>query len=508
MEQFRKPAWLKSGSIEMTLKTTKQPTASANKTDKLSDLKMLVALDALLRHSSVSLAAEELDLQVSSLSRLLQTMRSHFNDPLFSRTGRGLAPTPLAETLRLRVRALVAEADSILNKEEPLKAARPQPLKNDTDWGHRALIAAPPLAARPSVVLEGQPTPEIIAQNLASIGHNDEPQRRLAKYIATSSMSIRQSRPLTREEAKDAMSIILSGDADPVQIGALLTTMQYRGANAAEVAGLLEGLWPHIGRWPQSNDLVDLDWPAYLSPRYRSPPWFIQSALLVRDAGHKVILHGHFGQGSNSGKLELAASDCGITICQSIRDASKAVADHGIAYLPIGAISPQFQRLLNLYPLLEMRLPLGLVMHLANPLFAKQIMMGVAAPSYRDLHRDVVKILGQPDISILGNIRDIAQVNPTKSTTMFGLSEGFEFERSIPAFRRCSGKNAVPFTSREYWAAIWSGAARDDQIESTITATAAAALMSLSKLEKSYEVAIQEAHSLWSKRDKRLVKPV
>ena len=134
--------------------------------------------------------------------------------------------------------------------------------------------------------------------------------------------------------------------------------------------------------------------------------------------------------------------------------------------------------------------------------------MGVAAPSYRDLHRDVVKILGQPDISILGNIRDIAQVNPTKSTTMFGLMGGNEFESNIPAFRRCSGKNAVPFTSREYWAAIWTGAARDNQIESTITATTAAALMSLSKLEKSYEAAIQEAQKLWAKRDKRMMKAV
>ena len=342
-------------------------TDNDQKHDKLGDLKMLVALDALLRHSSVSLAAEELNLQVSSLSRLLQTMRVHFNDPLFSRTGRGLAPTPLAEQLRLRLRALVSETENILSGKEPEKPLRTQPPGSDADWGHKALIAAPPLAARPSVVLDGQPTPEIIAQNLAFIGHNDEPQRRLAKYIATSSMSIRQSRPLSREEAKDAMSIILAGEADPVQIGALLTTMQYRGPNAAEVAGLLEGLWSHIGRWPQPTDLIDLDWPAYLSPRYRSPPWFIQSALLIRDAGYKVILHGHFGQGGNSGKLELAASDCGISICKSLRDASKAVADDGIAYLPIGAISPQFQRLLNLYPLLEMRLPLGLVMHLANP---------------------------------------------------------------------------------------------------------------------------------------------
>lgn len=475
------------------------------KHEKLGDLKMLVALDALLRHGSVSLAAEELNLQVSSLSRLLQSMRDHFHDPLFARTGRGLAPTPFAENLRLRLRALATETDYLINRA-PGASLDPQlSVQDESDWQTCGLLPAPPLATRPSLMLEGQPSPESIAQNLASIHHNDEPQRRLAKYIATSSMSSRQSRPLDRSEAKDALGIIMSGEADPVQIGALLTTMQYRGPNAAEIAGFLEALWEQIGRWPHSSGHVDLDWPAYLSPRYRSPPWFFQSAMLLRDAGYKIILHGHFGQGSNSGKLEAAAQDCGIRVCTTTREASATVADEGIAYMPIGAICPQFQRLLGLYTLLEMRLPLGTVMHLANPLSAKHTMIGVASPSYRELHRDVVKILGLSNISILGNMRDIAQVNPTKSTTMFGTINGLDFEEKIPAVRKCLGRKAVPFTSREYWAAIWTGAARDDQVESIITSTAAAALMTLANLERGYEDALEQAQTLWSNRDRRIM---
>jgi anthranilate phosphoribosyltransferase/molybdenum-dependent DNA-binding transcriptional regulator ModE len=489
---------------DMTKKLT-QTNAPEAKHDKLSQLKMLVALDALLRHGSVSLAAEELGMQVSSLSRLLQTMRDHFKDPLFTRTGRGLSATAFAETLRLRLRSLAAEADCLSRLDPSSKTPVQQTLPDQSNWEQPSLLQAPPLAARPSLMLDGQPSPQEIANQLATIGHNDEPQRRLAKYIAISSMSSRQSRPLAKAEASDALGIILSGESDPVQIGALLATMQYRGPTAAEIAGFLEALWAHIGRWPQASGNVDLDWPAYLSPRYRSPPWFLQSAMLVRDAGYRVALHGHYGQGSNSGKLELAASDCGIAVCRSILQASKAVSDDGIAYLPIGAICPQFQKLLNLYPLLEMRLPLGTVMHLANPLSARHMLMGVANPSYRELHRDVVRILDLPNIAILGNIRDIAQVNPTKSTPIFGRCNGADIDLKIPAIRSCAGKHALPFTSREYWSAIWSGAARDEQVENTIISTAAAALMTIKNMELGFSEALDDARSLWAKRDKRLM---
>jgi anthranilate phosphoribosyltransferase len=488
-------------------KTLQKTTETEQKPDKLGHLKTLIALDALLRHASVSLAAQELNLQVSSLSRILQALRDHYGDPLFHRTGRGLAATPFAETLRLRLRALAAEAEALVDFKMPGPGFEPQitnPQQDDPHWQQAALLAAPPLAVRPSLILEGQPTPQAIASDLALIGHNDEPQRRLAKYIAISSMSSGHSRPLDSDEAKDALRIILSGDADPVQIGALMTTMQYRGATAGEIAGFLQALWDHIGRWPQAMGNVDLDWPAYLSPRYRSAPWFIQSALLVRDAGFRVLLHGHFGHGSNSGKIEAAAADCGIAICTSIREASAKVNADGIAYMPIGAICGQFQKLLNLYSLLEMRLPLGTVMHLANPLSARHSIIGVANPSYRELHRDVIKTLGLPNITILGNTRDIAQVNPTKSTNIFGRSNGVDFDLQIPATRGCSGKQASLFSSREYWSAIWSGAARDERIEATIISTAAAALMALSDLSQDYQTSLEHAQTLWAKRERRL----
>lgn len=106
------------------------------------------------------------------------------------------APHPFAENMRLRIRSLAAEAENLMDysQQKPEGPAAP----DKSGWEQPLLMKAPPLSLRPSVVLEGQPTPEHIADRLARIGHNADPRHRLAKYIATSAMGIGNSRPLAQ----------------------------------------------------------------------------------------------------------------------------------------------------------------------------------------------------------------------------------------------------------------------------------------------------------------------
>lgn len=103
--------------------------------------------------------------------------------------------------------------------------------------------------------------------------------------------------------------IILAGEADPVQIGALMVALQYRGAAAVEIAGFVRAIHRHVGAVSAGNGAADLDWPCYLSPKLKTAPWFLHAARLVASAGYRVMLHGHYGQdGTERGKLEIAAA--------------------------------------------------------------------------------------------------------------------------------------------------------------------------------------------------------
>jgi DNA-binding transcriptional LysR family regulator len=73
------------------------------------DLNLLPALDALLRHHSVTQAARELNMSQSALSTALSRLRDLLGDALFVRTGRGLLPTPRATALAPHVAAILKQ---------------------------------------------------------------------------------------------------------------------------------------------------------------------------------------------------------------------------------------------------------------------------------------------------------------------------------------------------------------------------------------------------------------
>lgn len=485
---------------ERTGEAVGKPLSNERQTD-LSKLRLLVALDALLRENSVSRAASSVGLQPSAMSRLLGQLREDYADPLFLRTGHGLRPTPLAESLRLRVRALAAETEALLDARSNASAPT---ATGHAGWGGQALTDAPPLAVRPSRLLEGEPAPEQFAAKLAEIGDDAAPERRLARCIATVGTGAGRSRPLSEEEAEDALAIILGGEADPVQIGALMTVLHYRGPTAVEVAGFVRAMRRHIGAIEPAGGFADLDWPCYLSPKLKTAPWFLHAARLVADAGHRVVLHGSYGEeGQERHKLEVAASTAGIPVCTSIAAAKAALGSAGIAYLPLSAFAPQVYRLLGLYRLMEMRMPLNAAIHLINPMGGRASLLGVANPSSRTLSRDIALLLETRELTILGNTRDHAEFTPYRQTPLFRLVGGEPSDLIIPAKIAPPAEARTGLSSREYWQAVWTGAARDQRAETTIVTTAAAALLSL-RNHGDYEAACETARGLWNNRSRRM----
>lgn len=67
------------------------------------DLNLLLAFDAIYRHQSLSLAANELSLTQPAVSAALKRLRTHLGDPLFVRTSRGMRPTPFGDDIAPKV---------------------------------------------------------------------------------------------------------------------------------------------------------------------------------------------------------------------------------------------------------------------------------------------------------------------------------------------------------------------------------------------------------------------
>jgi len=91
------------------------------------ELEWLLIFDEVYKTRHVSRAAERLGLAQATVSIALGKLRKKFNDPLFTRTARGMLPTPFAEALISDVRATLSAMDKALNRRlafEPRSATR------------------------------------------------------------------------------------------------------------------------------------------------------------------------------------------------------------------------------------------------------------------------------------------------------------------------------------------------------------------------------------------------
>ena len=92
------------------------------------DLNLLSVLVALMDAGSVSRAAADLGISQPSVSGSLAKLRAHFNDPLFVRSTRGMAPTPRGAEVVSIAREILAQIRERLQPEvvfDPATATRP-----------------------------------------------------------------------------------------------------------------------------------------------------------------------------------------------------------------------------------------------------------------------------------------------------------------------------------------------------------------------------------------------
>ncbi|MCW8354720.1 LysR family transcriptional regulator [Marinomonas pontica] len=82
------------------------------------DFNLLYLFTVLYEEKNLTKSAERMHLSQPALSHKLNKLRTEFDDPLFVRTGRGIAPTPKADKLALDVCSLVKQLERFYTQSE------------------------------------------------------------------------------------------------------------------------------------------------------------------------------------------------------------------------------------------------------------------------------------------------------------------------------------------------------------------------------------------------------
>lgn len=247
----------------------------------------------------------------------------------------------------------------------------------------------------------------------------------LADHVRTLGRGPGRSRSLTRAEAEDAMGHMLSGDAAPEAVGALLMLLRMKGEVADEIAGFAaaaQAAMPPVGP-------VDLDWPCYAAGRTRGAPLFLLSARAVADAGQRVLIHGWNG---SDGAVRAGLARAGIELADGPDHAARLLDRDGIAYLPLEAAHPALFALLRLRAVLGLRSCINTVCRMLNPGRAPASVQGVFHPSYRLLQADAAARLGWDRLSVIKGGGGEFERNPAKMVAAFGLRDGAPWQADLP----------------------------------------------------------------------------
>lgn len=327
-------------------------------------------------------------------------------------------------------------------------------------------------------------------------------EHKFAQYLKHLARGPGRTRALTREEAFEAFAMVLSGEAEPMQVGAFLLLKRYLSESAEEMAGFVEATRAHIADVSELSAFKappDLDWPSYAAGKSRTYPWFLLSALCLAQSGVKVLMHG-FNSSYNQG-LEMADAlkALGLSASTSFAQAAEQLERQNFAYLPLNTLSPKLYELINLRPVLGLRTPVNTLVRLLNPLKAKATFHGIFHPTYLPIHIESSRLLGQPRVGVIKGGAGEAERNPLKACVLNALCEGNESNEKWPPLLDHADKPDKQNVTAKHFLSVWRGEISDDLGEATIIGTAAQALW-IAGVETDRVAAEQQARALWQAR--------
>ncbi|MEE3010615.1 MAG: glycosyl transferase family protein, partial [Pseudomonadota bacterium] len=218
-----------------------------------------------------------------------------------------------------------------------------------------------------------------------------------APYVRTLGRGKRARRSLTREEAADAMAMILRGEAEPAQVGAFLMLLRVKEETTEELAGFLDACRPVCREHLAALPAVDVDWPSYAGKK-KHHPWYLLAARLLADNGLRILMHGGPAHTPNRRYSDDMLAELGLALPASVAEAGEQLDSDGLTYLDLGHFCPALPELLMMRFQLGLRSPINTLARSLNPAAAPLSMQSVFHPAYLELHLGAASACGDRNL--------------------------------------------------------------------------------------------------------------
>jgi anthranilate phosphoribosyltransferase len=226
---------------------------------------------------------------------------------------------------------------------------------------------------------------------------------------------------LSRDEASEAFDSMMSGQATPSQMGALLMALRVRGETVDEITGAVSAMRAKMLRVLSPPDAVDIvGTGGDASGSYNISTC---AAFIVAGAGVPVAKHGNRALSSRSGAADVLAA-LGIRIDLPPEEISRCIAEAGIGFMFAPAHHPAMKHVGPTRVELGTRTIFNLLGPLSNPAGVKRQMVGVFSKQWVEPLAHVLKNLGSERAFVVHGSDGLDEITTAGSTSVATLENG------------------------------------------------------------------------------------
>jgi anthranilate phosphoribosyltransferase len=226
---------------------------------------------------------------------------------------------------------------------------------------------------------------------------------------------------LTRQEAAAAFDSMMSGEATPSQMGALLMALRVRGETVDEITGAVTTMRAKmlgVKAPPDAIDVVGTGGDA--SGSYNISTC---AAFIVAGAGVPVAKHGNRALSSKSGAADVLQA-LGVKIELNAEQIGDCIRDAGIGFMFAPAHHPAMKNVGPTRVELGTRTIFNLLGPLSNPASVKRQMVGTFSKHWVEPMAQVLKNLGSDCVWVVHGSDGLDEITTAGPTSVAALEKG------------------------------------------------------------------------------------
>src|ERR1700753_2550700 len=226
---------------------------------------------------------------------------------------------------------------------------------------------------------------------------------------------------LSREEDASAFDSMMSGEATPSQMGALLMALRVRGETVDEITGavtVMRAKMLRVNAPPDAVDVVGTGGDA--SGSYNISTC---AALIVAGCGVPVAKHGNRALSSKSGAADVLGA-LGVNIELRPDEITRCIYEAGIGFMFAPAHHPATKNVAPTRVELGTRTIFNLLGPLSNPAGVRRQMVGVFSKQWTEPLAVVLKNLGAEQAWVVHGSDGLDEITTTGPTSVTALENG------------------------------------------------------------------------------------